>query len=41
MHFDVVDLDAFYGKTRLGRIARNAIRARMHETLGPAAHPGD
>ena len=31
MHFDVVDLDAFYDKTRLGRIARNAIRARMHE----------
>ena len=31
MHFDVVDLDAFYGKTRLGRIARSAIRARMHE----------
>ena len=31
MHFDVVDLDAFYGKTRLGRIARNAVRARMRE----------
>ncbi len=31
MHLDVADLDAFYGGTRLGRIARNALRSRMRE----------